>query len=156
MSGWDVGSGRWVLRHHATSRDIIGGSTPNEKEMDVFCLFGVFSCHFGRPQNLSTKLFSDILEGCIWMRFPWRAKKLAQWLRSRRSNSPLMGLMAHQNSLMLLFLLPQTSQIIDPSHKNSVSVEVDKQGGFRFPKQAHKPIKSDKIWENSEKIREKY
>ena len=23
MSGWDVGSGRWVLRHHATSHDIM-------------------------------------------------------------------------------------------------------------------------------------
>jgi len=72
--------------------------------MDVFCLFGVFSCHFERPQNLLTKLFSGILEGCIGMRFPQRAKKLAQWLRSRRSNSPLMELMVHQNSLMLLFV----------------------------------------------------
>jgi len=104
--------------------------------MDVFCPFGVSSCHFGRPQNLLRKLFSGILERCIGMRFPQRAKKFNQWLRSRRSNSPLMALMAYQNSLILLFLLPQTSQIIDPSHKNSVPVEVDKQGGCRFPKQA--------------------
>ena len=101
----------------------IGGSAPNEKEMDVFCLFGVSSCHFGRPQNLLTKLFSGILEGCIWMRW---AKKFAQGLRSRRGNTSLMALMAHQNPLMLPFLLPLTSQMIDPSQRDSVSVEVDK------------------------------
>ena len=56
-------------------------------------------------------------------------KRLDQWLRSRRSNSSLMALMAHQNPLMLLFLLPQTLEMIDPSHKldkYSLSVEVDK------------------------------
>jgi len=40
-----------------------------------------------------------------------------------------MALMAHQNPLMLLFLLPQTLEMIDPSHKldkYSLSVEVDK------------------------------
>jgi len=47
----------------------------------------------------------------------------------------VMALMAHQNPLMLLFLLLQTSQLIDSSHtldKYSVSVEVDKQGTVDF------------------------
>jgi len=64
---------------------------------------------------------------------------LAQWLRSRRSNSSVMALMAHQYPLILLFLLSQTIEMVDTSHtldKYSVSVEVDKQGGCRFPKQA--------------------
>jgi len=40
-----------------------------------------------------------------------------------------MALMAHQNQLILLFLLSQTLEIVDPSDlldKYSVSVEVDK------------------------------
>jgi len=86
----------------------MGGCAPNEKEMDVYCLFGVFSCHFGRPQKFWRKLCSGILEGSIGIMFPQRAKKLAQWLRGRRSNTSLMALMAHQFPLILLFLLPHT------------------------------------------------
>ena len=53
--------------------------------------------------------------------------------------------------LMLLFLLPQSLEMIDPSHileKYSVPIEVDKWGGVDFLNrqfQMHKPIKCDKI-----------
>jgi len=49
------------------------------------------------------------------MRFAQTESDLAQWLRGRRSNTPLMALMAHQIPLILLFLLPQTFKMADPS-----------------------------------------
>jgi hypothetical protein len=49
------------------------------------------------------------------MRFQQTEVDLVQWLRSRRSNSLLMALIAHQNTLILLFLLPQSLDLADPS-----------------------------------------
>jgi len=49
------------------------------------------------------------------MRFAQTESDLAQWLRGRRSNSLLMALMTHQILLILLFLLPQTFKLVDPS-----------------------------------------
>jgi len=74
-----------------------------------------------------------------------------------RGNSSLMALMAHQNQLMLLFLLPQTLEMVDLSDlldKYSVSVEVDKQESIDFLNrqfQTRKPVKSNKIAKTSEK-----
>jgi len=93
----------------------MGGSAPNEDQMDVCCLFGVSPCHFGRPQKFWRKSLSGILEGCIGTMFSQRAKKLAQWLRGRRSNTSLMALMAHQFPLILLFLLPHTCWFLSSS-----------------------------------------
>ena len=49
------------------------------------------------------------------MRNTQGAKELYEWLRSRRRSSSLMALMAHQTSLILLFLLPQTLDLFDSS-----------------------------------------
>jgi hypothetical protein len=68
----------------------MGGSAPNEDQTRRFCLFGVFSHHFGRPQNSFKKTTSGIVEWCYWMRFAQKPKELGQWLRSQRQNSSLM------------------------------------------------------------------
>jgi len=44
--------------------------------MDVFCLFGVSSCHFGRPQNLLTKLFFRHLRGVYWNEISTKSKEI--------------------------------------------------------------------------------
>jgi hypothetical protein len=41
--------------------------------------------------------------------------ELDNWLRSRRRSRSLMALMAHQISLILLFLLPHSLDLVDPS-----------------------------------------
>ena len=93
----------------------MGGSAPIQEKSRRFCLFGVFPCHFGGPQNNSRKLLSGILEWFKWLRFALKAKQLVLWLRSRRRCSSLMALMAHQNTQIMQFLLPQTLKFTDSS-----------------------------------------
>ncbi len=90
----------------------MNGSATNSIQTRVFAFLGSLPAILGRPQNEIMKIQSGILEQCNWMRLPQKAKLLIQWLRSRRSNS---SLMAHQFSLILLFLQPQTLDLDDPS-----------------------------------------
>ena len=93
----------------------IGGSGPIQEKSRRLCLFGVFPCHFGGPQNNSHKIHSGILEGCYWVRNTQEPRQLHEGLRCRRRSSSLMALMAHQFSLILLFLLPHSLEFDDPS-----------------------------------------
>ena len=71
-------------------------------------------CHESIKHGIM-KFLSGILKWCYWMRFAQTESDLALWLRDRRSNSLMMALMAHQISLILLFLLLQTFKLVDPS-----------------------------------------
>ena len=91
----------------------IGGSGPIQEKSRRLCHFGVFPCHFGGPQSHICKIHSGILEGCGWVTNAQEPSQLDEWLRSRRRSSPLMALMAHQNSLILLFLWPHSMDLVD-------------------------------------------
>jgi len=80
-----------------------------------YAFLGSFPAILGGPQSHVCKFHSGILEQCYWMRNTQESKKLDEWLRSRRRSSFLMALMAHQNSLILLFLWPHSMDSDDSS-----------------------------------------
>jgi len=80
-----------------------------------YAFLGSFPAILGGPQSHTCKFHSGILEQCYWMRNTQESKKLDEGLRCRRRSSSLMALMAHQTSLILLFLLPHPMEFGDPS-----------------------------------------
>ena len=80
-----------------------------------YAFLGSFPAILGGPQSHSHKFHSGILEGCYWLGNTQEPSQLDEWFRCRRRSSSLMGLMAHQNPLILLFLWPHSMDLDDPS-----------------------------------------
>jgi len=74
---------------------------------------GSFPAILGGPQSHTCKIHSGILEQCYWVRYAQEPSQLDEWLRCRRRSSSVMALMAHQNSLILLFLCPHSMDLDD-------------------------------------------
>jgi len=67
------------------------------------------------PQGHTCKIHPGILDWYWWMRNTQEPSQLDECLRSRRSSISLMALMAHQYSLILLFLWPHSMDLDDSS-----------------------------------------
>ena len=80
-----------------------------------YAFLGSSPAILGGPQKASHKFHSGILEQYYCMRNTQEPSQLDEWLRGRRRSSSLMALMAHQISLILLFLWPHSLDFDDSS-----------------------------------------